>query len=120
MEKYANSSAERFESFNASYESTTSPHERSRPLAARSQGRYGSRSVERSLQHPVGFHNPLKSLSPLALRLAKEDDTNVDVKRDLEPTALAIPARSKRWSNAELEFEPDPKGLRTIVSQHGL
>ena len=37
-----------------------------------SRGRYGSRSVERSLHYPQGFHDPFKSLSPIAARFASE------------------------------------------------
>ena len=69
------------------------PQQQSSPLSIRSQGRYGSRSVERSLQHPQGgFHNPLKSLSPLAARFIQEIDEDSDGEiNDLKLLPIAPP-----------------------------
>ena len=65
------------------FEDAGSSQSQSHPFSTRSRGRYGSRSYERSLQHPqYGFHNPLKSLSPLAERLALEADQ--DTGKDFE------------------------------------
>ena len=60
-------------------------HQQHTSLFMSSRERYGSRSFERSLQHTQGgFHNPLKSLSPLAARLAAESDTETEPEEDFE------------------------------------
>ena len=46
--------------------------EPSQVIIMSSRGRYGSRSIERSLHAPPGFHHPLKSLSPIAAQFALE------------------------------------------------
>ena len=86
----------RFQYSEDNFEYTRSSLGQSSPVTIRPQGRYGSRSVERSLQHyQYGFGNPLKSLSPLAIRLAQENDEEVDgnAKPDLEEMEASLVAR---------------------------
>ena len=82
---FSTSTAGHFEVSKDSFEYVKPLHQQFPTPSARSRGRYGSRSFERSLQHPQGcFHNPLKSLSPLAARLAQESDADVDSVGEME------------------------------------
>ena len=104
MTSYSTSAFEP-DGYDEDHEHSSSPQLVPRPLATESRGHYGSRSVERSLQHPFGFRNPLQSLSPIAARFALESDEKSDPERKTHEfnalSSLVVPP-SELWVSYNL------------------
>ena len=77
-----------------------------------SRGRYGSRSVERSLHYPQGFHDPFKSLSPIALRLNSESKRNPSypATATVTPTDILLVQNQRITTQSIIDF-----GYQTIA-----
>ena len=102
---FSTSPAGRFRSSEYGFEYASPSQQLSGPFPIRSQGRCGSRSVERSLQYPRDcFRDPLKSLSPLAARLVQEADKQTDEEVE-DGDVLPIPPILGRGVDIEVAWK---------------